>query len=468
MAGTLWYVIFRDDDHPNKIGIVEGGWASKRDADAFIAAEVGAPKHEYTLVKAESEPQWGAAFPAKKNPDPDYHRKANEKWQALDLKQPGAWRGLAHEAGRARAHGNEWRANFLRGAAREWQDKFVTRGVPMPHVKNPKKARGKNLNATLPNQSVDGNPRAHEYQAVREAALRNGRYAVSFGCPFVFFPDGTHSVHKGWTPQPDGRYVLTDAGAAEREMLYGLPKEFPSKNPTYKHPKKPAIRRAKKNPISAAGAEMQWRRFATKASDILDDINKHLRTSGVDGSMFDSVRGYLLSLRECVGVLKAARSKEAPAASSKLKALEGRMAKLGQKGNPKKASLKRKRNPSAPGVLDGYMQSALWSTSDDDGTALDSNYSVADITGATKARMKENVARFLADVNAAGLSDARSHTKDSTIGHDLWLTHNGHGAGFWDGDYDHASDPELGNKLSKIARKLPEMDLYVHRKKIHA
>lgn len=357
MTTSLWYVVFRDDAHPNKIGIVEGGWSSKRDADAFIAAEVGAPKHEYTLMKAASEPQWGAAFPAKKNPDPDYHRKANEKWQALDLKQPGAWRGLAHEAGRARAHGNEWRANFLRAAAREWQDTCVTRGVPLPRVKNP---------------------------------------------------------------------------------------------------------------ISAAGAEMQWRRFATKASDILDDINKHLRTSGVDGSMFDSVRGYLLSLRECVGVLKAARSKEATAAASKLKALEVRMAKLGQKGNPKKAPLKRKRNPSASGVLDGYMKSALWSTSDDDGTPLDSNYSVADITVATKAKMKENVARFLAGVNAAGLSDALTHTKDSTIGHDLWLTHNGHGAGFWDGDYDHDSDPELGSKLSKIAQKLPEMDLYVHRKKIHS
>ena len=41
--------------------------------------------------------------------------------------------------------------------------------------------------------------------------------------------------------------------------------------------------------------------------------------------------------------------------------------------------------------------------------------------------------------------------------HDFWLTRNGHGAGFWDGDY----DDEVGTELTKIAHTFKELDCYV-------
>lgn len=49
-------------------------------------------------------------------------------------------------------------------------------------------------------------------------------------------------------------------------------------------------------------------------------------------------------------------------------------------------------------------------------------------------------------------------------GHDLWLTRNGHGVGFWDGDW-----PEpLAEILTDSAHRLGPVDLYVHRKRIYA
>jgi len=41
------------------------------------------------------------------------------------------------------------------------------------------------------------------------------------------------------------------------------------------------------------------------------------------------------------------------------------------------------------------------------------------------------------------------------VGHDLWLTRNGHGAGFWDRGW-----REFGNTLSEIARGMGSVDAY--------
>jgi hypothetical protein len=43
------------------------------------------------------------------------------------------------------------------------------------------------------------------------------------------------------------------------------------------------------------------------------------------------------------------------------------------------------------------------------------------------------------------------------IGHDFWLTRNGHGAGFWDGDY-----PEpYAAELTRLSKSFGSCDLYV-------
>jgi hypothetical protein len=42
------------------------------------------------------------------------------------------------------------------------------------------------------------------------------------------------------------------------------------------------------------------------------------------------------------------------------------------------------------------------------------------------------------------------------VGHDLWLTRNGHGAGFWDRGLG-----DVGDKLTAIAKRMGSKSLYV-------
>ena len=75
----------------------------------------------------------------------------------------------------------------------------------------------------------------------------------------------------------------------------------------------------------------------------------------------------------------------------------------------------------------------------------------------------EAVARVTADCAAFAASDAyRDYIieygpDDRQAGHDLWLTRNGHGAGFWDGDW----PEDFGDRLTAAAKALGECWAYV-------
>ena len=45
-----------------------------------------------------------------------------------------------------------------------------------------------------------------------------------------------------------------------------------------------------------------------------------------------------------------------------------------------------------------------------------------------------------------------------TAGHDFWLTRNGHGAGFWDGDY----ESDKGERLTKACEVFGELYIWVN------
>ncbi len=98
-------------------------------------------------------------------------------------------------------------------------------------------------------------------------------------------------------------------------------------------------------------------------------------------------------------------------------------------------------------VYKHYIIAALWSSTDEDDAAFDSNYSVEDVDPKTATKIKARIKQWLID-NASDLKE--SGLDDEQIGHDLWLTQVGHGAGFWDRDL----DKELGNRLSKAAKEL--------------
>lgn len=98
-----------------------------------------------------------------------------------------------------------------------------------------------------------------------------------------------------------------------------------------------------------------------------------------------------------------------------------------------------------------YIECALWASTDDHGNPLDDNYNVNDLAPCALATMLAECDRF-----------ERENAKDingdlERAGHDFWLTRNGHGAGFWDGDW----PPEEGARLTEAAQSFRECDLYV-------
>ena len=83
--------------------------------------------------------------------------------------------------------------------------------------------------------------------------------------------------------------------------------------------------------------------------------------------------------------------------------------------------------------LEQYIVTALWSSNDEStpegGEPMDANYGLVDIAPESMSRMAADCAAFQ-EANAGDLGDDPEQG-----GHDFWLTRNGHGAGFWDGDW---------------------------------
>jgi hypothetical protein len=112
-----------------------------------------------------------------------------------------------------------------------------------------------------------------------------------------------------------------------------------------------------------------------------------------------------------------------------------------------------------------YVEAALWSSTDDStpsgGDPLDKNYSIEDIDDSTLNEMAADCAAFIAKCNGKGLGGViRDSAKHA--GHDFWLTRNGHGAGFWDGDWG-----DDGDALTEIAHKFGSYDLQVDDGKVY-
>lgn len=107
-------------------------------------------------------------------------------------------------------------------------------------------------------------------------------------------------------------------------------------------------------------------------------------------------------------------------------------------------------------VLQAAKATALWSTivsEEDDIENLDEKYESADIAGEAEQELISLIDKFFeaaADLLADYPMDAEQ------IGHDIILTTNHHGAGFWDRGLG-----ELGASLTAICEKLPEYNLYI-------
>ena len=106
--------------------------------------------------------------------------------------------------------------------------------------------------------------------------------------------------------------------------------------------------------------------------------------------------------------------------------------------------------------LNGYLTCALWSSTDfATGDPLEDNHDTDDIDPQTLEDLKREALQFFSD-NIELINDTPEGYSYGHAGHDLWLTRNGHGAGFWDGD---AGTP--GDTLTTKAKALGEIDLYI-------
>lgn len=98
-----------------------------------------------------------------------------------------------------------------------------------------------------------------------------------------------------------------------------------------------------------------------------------------------------------------------------------------------------------------YIETALWSSMDDEGRPLDDNFDISDIAPETLDKMVADAKAFQGE----HWDDIKSDP--GRAGHDFWLTRNGHGAGFWDGDW---PEPEA-TRLTDAAHAYGSFDLLV-------
>ena len=103
--------------------------------------------------------------------------------------------------------------------------------------------------------------------------------------------------------------------------------------------------------------------------------------------------------------------------------------------------------------FESYINTALWSSLDEDDRYLDEYWTICDISKETLKLMEDAYTTFY----HKAWHLVKSSDKNATVehfGHNVWLTQNGHGAGFWDGDYAN------GEELTALCKELGEVHLY--------
>lgn len=119
--------------------------------------------------------------------------------------------------------------------------------------------------------------------------------------------------------------------------------------------------------------------------------------------------------------------------------------------------------------LQQYIETALWSSTDDNGDPLDRNYSVSDLAPKALATMTADCEDFVKAASGEIWEDSPdllsawydAGRNESDAGHDFWLTRNRHGAGFWDRFVSGTPEAEIGKQLTELARGYGSCDLYI-------
>jgi hypothetical protein len=85
---------------------------------------------------------------------------------------------------------------------------------------------------------------------------------------------------------------------------------------------------------------------------------------------------------------------------------------------------------------------------------LDEHFGIDDFSDESLDRAESDCVEFFNRIEDL-IGRARRFANSSHIAYDFWLTRQGHGAGFWDGDYADETD-DVGDELSKVAAEFGE------------
>lgn len=111
-----------------------------------------------------------------------------------------------------------------------------------------------------------------------------------------------------------------------------------------------------------------------------------------------------------------------------------------------------------------YVETALWASIDEQpdgngGPPMDENYGPEDLAPETIETMRGELADFLNGCDPDVLAFWEAELGAGQVGHDFWLTRNGHGAGFWD-RFGRGVGKAFGRYLTEQAEPYGESHLY--------
>jgi hypothetical protein len=100
-------------------------------------------------------------------------------------------------------------------------------------------------------------------------------------------------------------------------------------------------------------------------------------------------------------------------------------------------------------ILNSYLETAIWAEESDENDLQ--GKTIHEIDKNSKANSAIEIYQFLQKAQQEASDELNTYDEEA-IGHNLWLSRNGHGAGFFDDNND---------KLQNLARNMKPVDIYL-------
>lgn len=106
-------------------------------------------------------------------------------------------------------------------------------------------------------------------------------------------------------------------------------------------------------------------------------------------------------------------------------------------------------------ILEGYLECALLSSTQDNDSPFGDDYGIEDISAESIKSAEKDIQDFVALLKDEKI-EWENEITECRFGYEFWLTRNHHGSGFWD-----MGLGELGKKLTEWAHSYGSSDVYL-------